>query len=162
MRLRVVIFDDEPAIRQVLGAPCDRRGYEVFTFPNPGLCPLYAMDLCPCPPGTVCADLLLSDLIMPEVQGMDFVETLMSKLCVAPHLVLMSARWPAAAHARAARLGCRHFIKPFVSAELPAWFDTVEARSRPRGCSWIGADRAGGSSPRPRGIRCSRVPPRRR
>ena len=131
MRLRVVIFDDEPAILQVLRALCEDRGYEVFTFPHPGLCPLHGMPRCPCPPGTVCADLLLSDLNMPEVQGLDFVETLMSKQCVAPHLGLISARWSPAAHARAARLDCRLFTKPFPIAEILAWFDTVEAHVAP-------------------------------
>jgi DNA-binding response OmpR family regulator len=126
-----VIFDDEPAVRQVLGALCARRGYDVFTFPDPGLCPLYVMDRCPCPPGTVCADLLLSDLHMPEVQGLDFVESLLAKACVTPHIALMSAAWSAAAWARAGRLGCRLFTKPFASAEILAWFDTVQAHVAP-------------------------------
>ena len=53
MRLRVVIFDDEPAIRQVLGALCEDRGTEVFTFSDPTRCPLYGMPPCPCPRGSV-------------------------------------------------------------------------------------------------------------
>jgi DNA-binding response OmpR family regulator len=131
MRLRAVIFDDEPAMRQVLWALCDRRGYEVFTFPDPGLCPLYGMRSCPCPLGTFCADILLSDLNMPEVQGLDFVEGLFAKSCVAPHIALMSAAWSEAARARAVRLGCRLFTKPFSSTEMLAWFDTVEAQVKP-------------------------------
>ena len=131
MRLRAVIFDEDPAIRQGLGALCARRGYEVLTFPDPGLCPLHGMDRCPCPPGTGCADLLLSDLHMPEVQGLDLVEGLFAKACVAPPLGLMSAAWSAAAQARAGRLGCRLFTKPIASAELLAWFDTVEAQVAP-------------------------------
>ena len=131
MRLRAVVLDDEPIIRQLLWTLCDRRGYEVLTFPDPGLCPLDVMDRCPCPPGTVCADLRLSDLHMPEVQGLDLVEDLLAKACVAPHLGLMSAAWSAAAHARAGRLGCRLFPKPFALAELLAWFDTVEAHVAP-------------------------------
>jgi len=35
MRLRAVIFDDEPLMRQLLWSLLDRRGYEVFTFPDP-------------------------------------------------------------------------------------------------------------------------------
>ena len=128
MRLRAVIFEDEPGIREFLWRLCDRRGYEVLTFPDPGLCPLHVMDRCPCPPGTVCADLLLSDLQMPEVAGLDFVEGLLAKGCVAPHLGLMSGAWSPAAHARAVRLGCRLFQRPFDMAELLAWFDTVEAQ----------------------------------
>ncbi len=131
MRLRAVVFDDEPAIRQTLSAMCDRRGYEVLTFPDPGLCPLYLMQRCPCPRGTFCADLLLSDLNMPEVQGLDFVEGLFAKSCIGPHVALMSGAWSPAAHARAVRLGCRLFSKPFSSAEILAWFDRVEAQVEP-------------------------------
>ncbi len=131
MRLRVVIFDDEPAIRQGLGALCADRGYEVFTFPDPTLCPLYVLPPCPCPPGSVCADLLLVDLLMPEVDGLAFVEGLLAKGCPAPQIALMSGAWSPAARARALRLGCRLFRKPFALADLLAWFATVEAQVDP-------------------------------
>ena len=131
MRLRVVIFDDEPAIRQGLGALCADRGYEVFTFPDPTCCPLYGMPPCPCPRGSVCADLLLVDLLMPEVDGLAFVEGLRAQGCPTPQIALMSGAWPPTARARALRLGCRIFGKPFARADLLAWFDTVEAQVDP-------------------------------
>ena len=40
MSYRALIFDDQKEIRQMLWALFDSRGYEVFTFPHPGLCPL--------------------------------------------------------------------------------------------------------------------------
>ncbi len=131
MRLRVVIFDDEPAIRQVLGALCEDRGYEVFAFSDPTLCPLYAMPPCPCPHGSVCADLLLVDLLMREVDGLAFVEGLHAQGCPAPQIALMSGAWPPPARARALQLGCHLFPKPFALADLLAWFDTVEAQVAP-------------------------------
>ncbi len=126
MRLRVVIFDDEPAIRQVLGALCEDRGYEVFTFADPTHCPLYLMPPCPCPPGTVCADLLLIDRSMPVVEGLRFVADLRAKGCPAPQIALMSGAWPPPDRAR--QLGCHLLPKPFALADLFAWFDTVEAQ----------------------------------
>ncbi len=36
MRLRAVICDDNAGIRQLHWAVWDRRGYEVFTFPDAG------------------------------------------------------------------------------------------------------------------------------
>jgi CheY-like chemotaxis protein len=131
MRLRAVICEDHPAIREVLRLLCERRGYEVFAFAHPGLCPLNTIGHCPCGPGAVCADLLLTDLQMPEVQGLDFVETLRAKRCVAPHLALMAGDWTDASLARATRLGCRLFSKPFPMAELLAWFDWVETQVTP-------------------------------
>ncbi len=143
MRLRAVIFDDDASLRQVLWSLCDRRGYEIFTFPDPGVCPLHIMDGCPCAPGIICTDIILSDLRMPLVQGLDFVEALSLKNCAAPHIALMSGAWSEADEARAARLECQVFHKPFSVAEVEAWLTKVEALSSPdRGllrwesCGW--------------------------
>jgi DNA-binding response OmpR family regulator len=132
VRLRVVICDDEPGIRELLSTMCARRGHEVLTFQDAGLCPLHVMHRCPCSPGAVCADLLLVDLHMPEGAGLDFVEGLLAKGCVAPHVALMSGDWSLAAHARAVRLGCRLFQKPLEIPELFAWFSIMEAQVDPR------------------------------
>ncbi len=143
MRLRVVIFEDDPSLRHLLGALCDRRGYEVFTFPDAGLCPLHVLDRCPCAPGTTCTDIILSDLHMPLVQGLDFIEALARKQCAGPHIALMSGIWSEADEARAARLGCRIFRKPFSLGAVDAWLATVETLVSPdRGLlEW---DRGGG------------------
>ena len=143
MRLRAVIFEDDTGIRQSLWLLCDRRGYEVFTFPDPGLCPLHVIDRCPCAKGITCTDIILSDLSMPQVQGLDFVEALLAKGCVVPHVGLMSGDWPEADAARAVRLGCQLFRKPFSLAEIEAWLTKVETLVPPdRGllrwdtCGW--------------------------
>jgi hypothetical protein len=43
VRRRSVIFDDNDLIRLTLWHLFDQRGYEVFTFPEPGLCRLHAV-----------------------------------------------------------------------------------------------------------------------
>ncbi len=63
---------------------------------------------------------------MPEVQGLDFVEALMAKRCCVRHIALMSGEWSAADIARAKRLGCHIFAKPFAIVEIDAWLDQVE------------------------------------
>jgi DNA-binding response OmpR family regulator len=131
MRLRALIFDDEAVMRQLLWTLCDQRGYEVFTFPDPGLCPLHIFTSCPCPTGSVCADIVISDINMMHVNGLDFVEGLLNKHCHAPHIALMSGAWTDADLARAARLGCTLFAKPFRSAEIMAWLERVEAMISP-------------------------------
>jgi DNA-binding response OmpR family regulator len=154
MRLRAVIFDDDAAIRKTLWFLCDRRGYEVFTFPDPGLCPLHVMDRCPCAPGITCADIILSDLNMPQVHGLDFVETLFAKHCAVPHIGLISGVWSEADRARATRLGCWLFSKPFSIAEIDAWLTKVETLVPPdRGlllwdsCGWARQTPAQGARP---------------
>ncbi len=126
MRLRALIFEDEAAIRRVLWFVCDRRGYEIFTFPDPGLCPLHAVHCCPCPAGVTCADVIISDLHMPEVNGLDFLEGLLAKACALPRIALVSGAWADEDRARAARLGCQLFVKPVTCADLSAWLEQVE------------------------------------
>ena len=126
MRVRVVIFDDEASMRRILEFVCERRGYEVFTFPDPGVCPLHVMHRCSCAAGTICADIIISDINMPRVNGLDFVEALATKQCALPHVALMSGGWSDADRARAAQLGCQLFTKPISVAEVEVWLDTVE------------------------------------
>jgi hypothetical protein len=83
------------------------------------------MDRCPCAPGITCTDIILSDLNMPLVQGLDFVEALALKHCAAPHIALMSGTWSEADEDRAARLGCRVFRKPFSLVAIDPWLAKV-------------------------------------
>jgi DNA-binding response OmpR family regulator len=131
MRTRVLIFDDDPMIRHMLWAVCDRRGYEVFTFPDPILCPLHAKYRCPCKPETTCSDVIISDLDMPNVKGLDFVKTLLGKGCRCSNIALMSGAWSARDRARAAELGCRLLTKPFHISEVMEWLDAVDSGLAP-------------------------------
>ena len=90
MRRRVVIFDDEPLIRRALWTFFDQRNYEVLSFPEPGVCPLSRHQQCPCPEGTFCSDLVISDVNMFGKNGIDYLEELMQKGCRQRHFALMS------------------------------------------------------------------------
>lgn len=56
MGRRAVIFDDNDSIRRNLWYFFDQRGYEVFTFPEPGVCALHVVRECPCPANISCAE----------------------------------------------------------------------------------------------------------
>ena len=131
VRLRALIFDDDAMVRQVLWAICDRRGYEVFTFPDPGLCPLHAVGSCPCDAGSTCTDIIISDLDMPNVKGLDFVESLLGKGCACRIIALVSGGWSAEDRARARGLGCMVFEKPFHVSEINEWLEGVEESLAP-------------------------------
>jgi len=131
MRLRALIFDDHASIRQFLGFVCEQRGYEVFTFADPGRCPLHVIHRCPCPPGTTCADIIISDINMLQVNGLDFVAALPTKGCALPRFALISGAWSDEDRARARRLGCHLLTKPFSLVELTTWLEHVEAGVAP-------------------------------
>jgi len=126
LRKRVVILEDEEAIRFFLWYFFDRRGYEVFTFPEPGLCPLHIAPGCPCPEGTSCADIVISDVNMEGKNGLDYIEKLVEKGCKQRHFALMSGAFSAADLLRATHLGCALFSKPIEMDALKTWVEVVE------------------------------------
>lgn len=126
VRGRAVIFDDSALIRHALWNLFDGRGYEVFTFPEPGMCPLYVVRQCPCPAGSTCSDLIISDVNLLESNGIDFLEKLIQKGCRQRHFALMSANFSEADIARASQIGCTLFNKPLEFPKITAWIEEVE------------------------------------
>ena len=126
LRRRAVIFDDERGIRTALWLFFDKRDYEVFTFPYPDLCPLHVASKCPCPVGTVCSDIIISDVNMGGTNGLDFVAKLMDKGCRQRHFALVSGAFTNADRERASHLGCAVFEKPFEMEALTTWVEAVE------------------------------------
>jgi len=126
VRKRAVIFDDEDLCRRVLWIFFDQRGYEVFTFPYPDLCPLHLALECPCPLGTSCSDIIISDVNMLGNNRIDFIEKLIEKGCKQRHFALMSGAFTDSDRERASRLGCAVFEKPVDMEALTAWIESVE------------------------------------
>jgi DNA-binding response OmpR family regulator len=126
MRHRAVIFEDDALIRFALWKLFDDRGYEVFTFPEPGMCPLQVVRECPCPANTSCADLIISDVNMSGTNGIELLEGLIQKGCKQRHFALMSGAFFDADLVRAARMGCALFGKPLEMEALKTWVESVE------------------------------------
>jgi DNA-binding response OmpR family regulator len=126
VRRRAVILDDNDLIRRSLWYFFDQRGYEVFTFPEPGLCPLHVVRECPCPGGTTCADLIISDVDMLVANGIDCIEQLIEKGCKQQHFALMSGNFSEADLERAGKIGCGLFTKPLDMDALAGWVEAVE------------------------------------
>ena len=124
--LRALVFDDDSKIRALLKEVLEERGYEVFEFPTPALCPLYQRPLCECPLDRQCADLIISDVAMPDVTGIEFIEAQLRKGCRVEHIALMSGDWSEAEIMLAKRRGCMVFHKPFTLDEIEAWLDSCE------------------------------------
>ena len=126
MVYRAFVFDDDRAIRSMLWTFLDLRGYEVFTFPHPGMCPHFDMEACPCPVRQSCTDIIISDLKMPVSNGLDFVKGQITKGCHCRHFALMSGYWTPQELAKAEELGFKVLSKPFQIDELANWLDKVE------------------------------------
>ena len=132
MSYRVLIFDDQKEIRQLLWSLFDDRGYEVFTFPHPAICPLAEADCCPCPPDQSCTDIIISDVDMPILNGLDFIEQQIGKGCRCKYIALMSGAFTDEQIAKATALGITLFRKPFRITDIINWLDRIEKEIDPR------------------------------
>ena len=133
MKIRAIIIDDDDQIREAVKLICLERGYEVHTFSQPLLCPIYLEHDCQCPQEYACGDILISDINMPRVSGLDFIENQVRGGCKGNvrNKALMSGTWNDDQLKRAENLNCKIFHKPVSYHELTAWFDECEQRINP-------------------------------
>jgi CheY-like chemotaxis protein len=127
MKIRVMVFEDNVFLRSMINEFLSRRGYEVVSFSDPADCPLLHSDAC----YYACADILISDLSMPNMTGLQFIENQIRKGCRIQNVALMSAAWTPQEREYAKQIGCQVFNKPFQFPELNFWLDECESRINP-------------------------------
>jgi two-component system, OmpR family, KDP operon response regulator KdpE len=109
--LRVLIVDDEPPIRKLLRMGLTAQGYQVLEAPNGKT----ALELVAQGP-----DLVILDLGLPDVQGLDLLRTIRTRNEQVP-IVVLSSRGDEAAKVQALDLGADDYVtKPFGTEELLA------------------------------------------
>ena len=123
---RILIFDDSAEIRSLLYDVFNKRGYEVFSFPNPAACPISHEKICPCPTGEACSDFILSDLNMPVQRGIDFLEEQIGKGCQCNNMTLMSGDFTENDVLRAKSIGLNLLRKPFDITKVFEWIKGIE------------------------------------
>lgn len=114
--LKILVVDDEPPIRKLLRMGLKSRGYEVLEAPNGQT----ALELLDAPP-----DLVVLDLGLPDVQGLDLLRTIRQRREDLPVIVL-SSRDDEAGKVAALDLGADDYVtKPFGMDELLARMRTA-------------------------------------
>jgi two-component system response regulator PilR (NtrC family) len=112
--MKVLVVDDEPALRQVLDIAFRRQGFEVVAAP--GARPaIEALRQHPSP-----FPLVLTDLVMPDGSGMDVLSAAKER-SPATEVIVMTAHSTVESAIEAMRRGAYDFItKPFSTAEIGA------------------------------------------
>ncbi len=127
---RAMIFDDEPIVLDVLSTFFSGKGYEVHCFTNPYFCSMFNKDESPCLNKKPCADIVITDLKMPGLDGIALLEHQAERGCGVDirNKALISGFIPEEDDVKVSRLGCAVFRKPFRLSVLSAWIDACEAR----------------------------------
>ena len=133
MKYRSILCEDNEGIREILNYVLQKRGHEVFSFEDAGDCPLYSLTECKCNNNlSPCSDIIISDVAMPKVSGLEFVENLKKKGCKIEHIALVSGYWTEKSISKAKNIGCTVFHKPDFFEELIVWVTTCEKAIDPQ------------------------------
>ena len=125
---RVVIYDDSLVILNVLRKYFAERGYDVVTFEAPEGCPIDERDAVTCENLPACADIVISDFMMPVKNGAELFETQSLRGCRVPvkNKAIMSAFCDDSRIHAMQEAGYRVFAKPFNFTSLSQWLDERE------------------------------------
>jgi CheY-like chemotaxis protein len=132
-KLRALLFEDDPILRELLILLIEGQGYEVRAYSEPLHCPVYsAGGTCDCPEGTACADVMVTDVEMPRVTGLQMLADQLGHGCRTDvrNVAVMSGGWTAQRLEVARDLGCKTFDKPFAMVAFNRWLAECAERAR--------------------------------
>lgn len=120
--MNVLLVDDDACMLAMLQRLLVKWGHEVDACFSPTLSPAYYSPACPCALiETGCPDVILTDVNMPLVNGVKFIEELKRKGCKCPKIGMMSGDWHDSDLLIVAHMGVTVFDKPFDLSILRSW-----------------------------------------
>ncbi|MEO6026663.1 MAG: response regulator [Candidatus Binatia bacterium] len=144
MRPHILVVDDSDEVRLLASRILEREGYQV-TAADSGVSALEVLQ-------TMVPDLVVSDIMMPEVDGYRLLERMRedARLLAVP-VIFLSALGDATSLERGNRLGVEHYlVKPFTAKQLLAVVSgTLRRYAELRRVQVIKRDAAGEATPKP-------------
>lgn len=131
LKLRALIFEDENALRNALCQYLKRIGFEVVSFSDPCFSLFCSASQCPCLENQTCADVLISDIRMPQTYGVQFIQDLLNKGCRFKNIMIMSADFTMPEYRQSVELGFNTIEKPFSFNEIKVWLDECKKNIDP-------------------------------
>ena len=114
--IRILVIDDEPPIRKLLRTGLGTQGYQVLEAPNGKV----ALELIAEKP-----DLIILDLGLPDIQGLELLGLLRARAEATP-IIVLSSRADESAKVQALDTGADDYVlKPFGMNELLARLRTA-------------------------------------
>ena len=124
---RVIIFDDDAMLLELLEFYFHRWGYEVFSYQTPFVC---TFNGCAgsCEGPAQCSDLMLSDFQMPQMTGIQLFQLQSQRGCRIDNKMkaIMSGHAGGELLTQCKNLGYRFFEKPFDCSKIYTWVSECE------------------------------------
>jgi len=127
---RVIIYDDDVNVLNLLKDFFSDRDYEVLAFDSPTVCAIYDKNLDSCVNSKPCADIIITDYQMPKMTGLELLRKQAQRGCKVDikNKALMSGNLDEENQNKIRELGHAFFSKPFKFPEFTAWVEDCETR----------------------------------
>ena len=124
---RVIIYDDDAMVLDMLERFFSERGYEVDSYSSVVVCK-YENITGSCENLSPCADIIISDFVMPKMTGIELFQRQLERGCKVDMKMkaIMSGYSDEKLVKQCEKLGCRFFAKPFAFSELSGWLSECE------------------------------------
>lgn len=131
MSLKVWVVDDDPSICNMLRLMLSAKGYHVETYTDPMACPIIQERDCSRPGVPPCADVLLVDYFMPNMNGLEFLRKVEEFGCKVAqgNRAVITAHYSPELGSELARMGVTYFKKPFKFPALDKWLESCSRRA---------------------------------
>jgi len=125
---RALIFDDDVFILKLLKEVLLNMDYEVFTFNEPTVCPIYEKNAEHCNQNAPCADILITDFEMPKMNGIELLQNQIQRGCPVDTTskAVISGRGSIGNDEAIKQLGVSFFKKPINIGEISKWAKECE------------------------------------
>jgi CheY-like chemotaxis protein len=129
--MKIMIVDDDPAICDMLRMLLTAKGHEVETYLDPTATPLVQRPATHCPQEARCADAMLVDYFMPNMNGLEFLKLLEERGCgaIKGNKAIITAYGTDELRRELEHLGVKYFRKPFKLPEISRWLEDCACRS---------------------------------
>ncbi|MFZ2658474.1 MAG: transcriptional repressor [Victivallales bacterium] len=118
---RILLFEDESALRVLLKDLLENDGHEVYEYPDCNC--FYDECMCSDTENGSCADIIIIDIKMPGISGIEFIKKLLGKKCRIKNIAFMSAYQTDDDLAYIGSIGGKFFCKPDDMPKIKDWVE---------------------------------------
>jgi len=124
-KLKVVIFEDGQATLNRFKEVFKFKGHDVLSYSASTSCPLFKDTQCDCPKDSPCADVVVADMAMKHMSGLEFFEHQRKRGCKTPdgNKLLLVDEITADQKRAISNLGCGFIKKPCNEYDLANWME---------------------------------------
>ena len=127
---KVMIFEDDPIILKLFKGLFVLNGHDVVSYSEPSQCPLLNDSQCECQMDSPCADVIIADMEMRDMTGLELFALQRKRGCKAPegNKLLLGKKLTPEQQTVIHDLGCRFIKKPFNTYEIVKWMEACTRR----------------------------------